>query len=221
MSITTLNDWNGVSLRVTTHDDAKKELDRCVIVYARDEEDALNVARNNGFNPTYKKHCSKSLVMQMKKRFVYIDKDYWETDEPIRLCDPFKFLHDALDILKTIKEREPSKDPEDDSCGINCFYKSLTFSREDLEREGIFCSEKTEGIKLRCVIEKLPIKQGGELSDWNNPAYYSKGDDHYKTHMSDMIYYVAGQSSGSWDCLEECGYDRCNPEFVLWKVKVN
>ena len=131
MSITTLNDWNGVSLRVTTHDDAKKELDRCVIVYARDEEDALNVARNNGFNPTYKKHCSKSLVMQMKKRFVYIDKDYWETDEPIRLCDPFKFLHDALDILKTIKEREPSKDPEDDSCGINCFYKSLTWNKKE------------------------------------------------------------------------------------------
>ena len=86
MSITTLNDdWHEDELRVTNPSDAKKELDRHVIVYARDEEDALNVARNNGFNPTYKEHCSKNLVMQTRKPFIWINKYYWGTDSPSKI----------------------------------------------------------------------------------------------------------------------------------------
>ena len=219
MSITTLNDWNGVSLRVTTHDDAKKELDRYLVVYARDEEDALNVARNNGFNPTYKKHCRKSLVMQTRKPFVYIDKDYRETDEPRRLSSTFRFLSDALDILKIISENKPSIDREDNYRGVPS-EKSITISREDLEQEGIFCSEKAEGIDAFFWITKVFNKEGEELFDFDSPQYYTKKKDTYRIDIRErkITYFVTGQQG---NCLEECGYDLCNPEFVLWKVKVS
>jgi len=223
MSITTLNDSSEDELRVTNPDDAKQELDRCVIVYARDEEDALNVARNNGFNPPHKKHCSKSLVMQMKKPFVYIDKDYRETDSPCRLSSPFRFLYNAIDILGLIRVKKPSVEPEDNFAS----EKSITISRKDLEQNGIFSSEEAKGIDVFFWItkvinpspyEKAIMQQGEELFERDNPLYYRRGVDMYRIDENRITYYVTGQQG---DCLEDCDYHACNPEFVLWKVKVN
>ena len=224
MIIATLNDSYEDELRVRNPDDAKKELDRYVVVYARDEEDALNVARNNGFNPTYKKHCRKSLVMQTRKPFVYIDKDYRETDEPCRLSSPFRFLSNAIDILGLIRVVKPSVEPEDKFAS----EKSITISRKDLEQNGIFSSEEAKGIDVFFWItkvinpspyEKAIMQQGEELFERDNPLYYRKGfEDTYRIDKNRITYYVTGQQG---DCLEDCDYHACNPEFVLWKVKVN
>ena len=235
MSITTLNNSYEDELRVTNPDDAKKELDRYVIVYARDEEDALNVARNNGFNPTHKEHCSRSLVMQTRKPFVYIDKYYWGTDSPIRLCDPFKFLSNDMDILGLIRvemssdllENKPSIDPEDSYTCLKEEEKSITISRKDLEQSGIFSSEEAEGIDVFFWVtkvinpspqEKAIMQEGEELFKRANPLYYRRGVDTYRIDKNKITYYVTGQPG---NCLEDCDYHACNPEFVLWKVKVN
>ena len=157
--------------------------------------------------------------MQTRKPFVYIDKDYRETDEPRRLSSPFSFLSDALDILGLIRAKKPSVDPEDSFPNYKS-EKSITISREHLEEWGIFCSEKAEGIDAFFWITKVFNKEGEELFDFDSPQYYTKKKDTYRIDIRErkITYFVTGQQG---NCLEECGYDLCNPEFVLCKVKVN